>query len=80
MAFLSLAGANIVYKAPVALSNTTVYFQQHEHFTTEGRRDIEFFRQTPGEAVCDMPSLCYWAGKWHRMDVFTPGKESKAGH
>lgn len=37
-------------------------------------RDIAFLEAQPGPALCEMLSLCYWAGKPEAVDVFNLGQ------
>lgn len=36
--------------------------------------DIAFLKSRPGPALCEMLSLCYWAGKRAEVDVFNTGQ------
>jgi hypothetical protein len=41
--------------------------------------DIAFLKGHPGPALCEMLSLCYWAGKRAEIDVFNTGQAFAAG-
>jgi hypothetical protein len=41
--------------------------------------DIAFLRGRPGPALCEMLSLCYWAGKPAEADLFNLGQQYKTG-
>ena len=43
--------------------------------TALARSDIALLRAHPGPAFCEMPSLCYWAGKPGLVDVFNVGEQ-----
>jgi hypothetical protein len=42
--------------------------------TASARADIAFLRSHEGPALCEMLSLCYWAGKREEGDVFNLGQ------
>jgi len=42
--------------------------------TASARADIAFLRSHEGPALCEMLSLCYWAGKREEVDVFNLGQ------
>lgn len=39
------------------------------------KSDIQFIRARPGPAMCQMLSLCYWAGKPPEVDMFNTGEQ-----
>lgn len=41
--------------------------------------DIAFVRARPGPAMCEMLSLCYWAGKPAAVDVFNTDQQFRTG-
>jgi hypothetical protein len=41
--------------------------------------DIAFLKNHPGPALCEMLSLCYWAGKRAEVDVFNTGQAFATG-
>lgn len=42
--------------------------------TTSAETDIAFLKSHDGPALCEMLSLCYWAGKREEVDVFNLGQ------
>jgi hypothetical protein len=48
-------------------------------FATQSARDIAFLKSRRGPALCDQLSLCLWAGKGARVDVFNVGEQIKTG-
>jgi hypothetical protein len=47
--------------------------------TGEAHRDIVFLKAQDGPALCEMLSLCYWAGKRAEVDVFNVGEQFLTG-
>jgi hypothetical protein len=47
--------------------------------TSEAHRDITFLKAQDGPALCEMLSLCYWAGKRAEVDVFNVGEQFLTG-
>ena len=43
------------------------------------QRDIAFIHVSPGRALCEMLSFCYWAGKPAEVDVFNTGQQFATG-
>jgi hypothetical protein len=43
------------------------------------RRDIAFIHARTGRALCEMLSLCYWAGKKAEVDTFNTGQQFATG-
>jgi hypothetical protein len=41
--------------------------------------EIALLAATPGPVACEMPELCYWAGKPFEVDFFNVGQKIKAG-
>ena len=42
-------------------------------------QEIALLRAAPGPAICEMPSLCYWAGKPATVDVFNIAQAYRTG-
>jgi hypothetical protein len=47
--------------------------------TSQAHRDIVFLKAHRGPALCEMLSLCYWAGKGAEVDVFNVGQQFLTG-
>ena len=50
-----------------------------ERETEASALDIATVARVPGAAVCETPSLCYWAGKPFLLDMFNIGERLRAG-
>jgi hypothetical protein len=48
-------------------------------FRAQSARDIAFLKGRSGPVLCDQLSLCLWAGKGARLDVFNVGEQIKTG-
>jgi hypothetical protein len=55
------------------------WFHPMAEETAMAQRDIAFIHAHPGPALCEMLSLCYWAGKPAEVDVFNTGEQFAVG-
>ena len=73
----------LAYAAPLALFLALNFedgnFAYTEAFQKQAPLDIAFLEIGRGPALCEMLSLCYWAGKRAEVDVFNVGEQFLTG-
>src|SRR5581483_3229139 len=54
-------------------------FAYSEAFQRQAPADIALIAGSPGPALCEQLSLCYWAGKPAGVDVFNMSEQFRTG-
>jgi hypothetical protein len=64
------AALTLAYILPLALG----YWRADHDGPARADGDVAFLKAHPGPALCEMLSLCYWAGKPEEVDTFNLGQ------
>lgn len=73
MAMVALAP--LLVATVVQLPNMTHRFLQIGQTEAQWREAIQLVREAPGPAACELPALCYWAGRPFLVDFYNYGQK-----
>jgi hypothetical protein len=71
--------SSILFAAPLRAYSALEDFQARGERRTAAAQDVAFVASLPGDAMCEDPAVCYWAGKSFEVDFFNLGQKLALG-